>query len=384
MLGFFLVTLLAAVLIPFAVLRRRRGRGEVARGTLKVVVALTFLGIAWGSAQAVIPNEACLGCHRNPIFTTLKDGSKVSLQISGDDFAKSVHGNRLLCTGCHRNITKLPHPPESFANRRALTLNYSQACTICHSRKFREFQESIHLQILSRGDSRAPLCADCHGAHKVTEGGLGRGQVSLTCANCHSEIFEAFRWSVHGNALVGAGNPDVPTCTTCHRSHAIQDPRKVAFRIDIPKLCADCHRNKTLMDKYGLSTEVISTYLQDFHGVSVGLYRRQENAPVRLTAVCTDCHGIHDIRSSWESQAGVGEANLLRTCQKCHPGAPPNFPDAWLSHYIPSPKRAPLVYYVKLFYLFFLPGVVICVGVHVGLDLIHEVKARRAMRERKI
>ena len=40
---------------------------------------------------------------------------------------------------------------------------------------------------------------------------------------------------------------------------------------------------------------------------------------------------------------------------KCHPGAPKNFTSAWLSHYEPSPTRAPLVWAVGAFYKVFIP-----------------------------
>ena len=313
----------------------------------------------------------------------LADGSKVSLQVSDEALVKSVHGRTLLCTACHRDIEKIPHRKRAFADRRALILRYSQACTTCHGGKFEEFQEGVHWRLLSQGDRRAPLCADCHGAHAVSKRDLVRDQVSSACAKCHGGISRSYEKSAHGLALTGEGNPDVPTCSTCHRSHTTQDPRKVDFRMDIPNLCADCHQNEPLMKKYGISAQVVSTYLEDFHGVSVDLYRRQEASPARLTAVCTDCHGIHDIRSVRDPESRVVRENLLRTCQECHPGASPNFPSAWLSHFIPSPRRAALVYFVNLFYLIFLPGVGGGLVLHVGLDLFHGLKARRAARRRE-
>ncbi len=53
------------------------------------------------------------------------------------------------------------------------------------------------------------------------------------------------------------------------------------------------------------------------------------------------------------------KANLVKVCQKCHADANENFPAAWLSHYEPSPEKAALVYYVKVFYDIFIPFVVI-------------------------
>jgi hypothetical protein len=58
----------------------------------------------------------------------------------------------------------------------------------------------------------------------------------------------------------------------------------------------------------------------------------------------------------------------LVRCQRCHPDATTNFPEAWLSHYIPSPEKAPLVYYVELFYRIFIPVVLGGMAILVVLD----------------
>jgi hypothetical protein len=74
--------------------------------------------------------------------------------------------------------------------------------------------------------------------------------------------------------------------------------------------------------------------------------------------VCTDCHGFHDVARVDDPQKGLSvRKNLLARCQKCHPDATANFPDSWLSHYIPSPEKYPMVYYINLFYKFFIPAV---------------------------
>ena len=63
------------------------------------------------------------------------------------------------------------------------------------------------------------------------------------------------------------------------------------------------------------------------------------------------------------------KANLQRTCQKCHAGANPNFPGAWLSHYEPSPGKAPMVYGVKLAYAVLIPFMIGGLGLQILLHL---------------
>jgi hypothetical protein len=82
-----------------------------------------------------------------------------------------------------------------------------------------------------------------------------------------------------------------------------------------------------------------------------------------------DCHGVHDIKRVKDPDSRVIRANLVKTCQQCHPGASQTFPAAWLSHYEPSPTKAPLVYAVKVFYRLFIPFVIGGLVLQVGLSL---------------
>ena len=101
---------------------------------------------------------------------------------------------------------------------------------------------------------------------------------------------------------------------------------------------------------------MLQTYLADFHGMTASLERDETGTPKgAFAAVCTDCHGVHDITKVDAPSSKVMRANLVKTCQQCHPGATENFPAAWLSHYEPSWQHAPLVYGVKLFYSVLIP-----------------------------
>jgi hypothetical protein len=49
----------------------------------------------------------------------------------------------------------------------------------------------------------------------------------------------------------------------------------------------------------------------------------------------------------------VNPDNLLKTCQECHPGAGPNWTDAWTGHHKISLERTPFLFYVDAFYISF-------------------------------
>jgi len=126
-----------------------------------------------------------------------------------------------------------------------------------------------------------------------------------------------------------------------------------------------------------LSTQVLNTYVSDFHGTTVTIFQKVTPDAATNKAVCYDCHGVHDIRRVDDPEKGLQvRENLLARCQVCHPDATIEFSDSWLSHYIPSPENNPLVYYVNLFYKFFIPGVLGGMAVLVLLDASWQVRRR--------
>jgi hypothetical protein len=148
----------------------------------------------------------------------------------------------------------------------------------------------------------------------------------------------------------------------------VSGPSNQPFHLFSPQICARCHSDQELMAKYGVSTDVFDTYVADFHGATVVMF--EKTAPDQETnkPVCIDCHGVHDMRRVDDPESRVIKENLLDTCQRCHPDATTNFPNAWLSHYRPSPEHSPTVYYVNLFYQFFIPTVLGGMGIFVVLD----------------
>jgi predicted CXXCH cytochrome family protein len=198
-----------------------------------------------------------------------------------------------------------------------------------------------------------------------------RADISQICSQCHSEIYTAYRASVHGLALIDEDNPDVPVCTDCHGVHNIEDPRTDQFRVDTPELCAGCHADPELMEKYNLSTDVYNLYKLSWHGVDVSVYKARWPNLWHNSAVCTDCHGVHDILNTDDANSSVNPENLLATCQKCHPDAGPNWTGAWTGHNPVSLERTPFVFYTHLFYESFTPFILWLSIIYVILQIFH-------------
>ena len=305
-------------------------------------------------------NNTCLACHaQTGVRMRFKDGSEKSVALDPKAWDDSTHGKALSCLDCHHELGSRKHPSATqypkFASAKEYSLQHSRSCEHCHAVYYSRVQDSIHSKLLKAGNDKAPTCTDCHNPHTQTSPANAeprtRQAISHNCGRCHSEVYTAYKTSVHGQALEKENNPDVPVCTDCHSTHSITDPRTTQFHSTSYELCGKCHEDEKKMAPYGLTTNVLSTYLSDFHGASNRLYKTTHQSPKQPLASCTDCHGIHDIKErtnhdSAHVRASVRERVIL-TCRKCHEGVTPEFADAWLSHYPPTLSSAPLVWAVK-------------------------------------
>ena len=339
------------------------------------LTALLLLVSAASISAAQGDNGTCLGCHSNKdLSIKLASGEVLPLYVDPAVFTSSVHGGKgLTCVSCHNNITGYPHPKVTAGDRRSFQLERYTQCQSCHTDQYKGTLDSNHARALAGGNRSAAICTDCHGAHDTRSPKTARQKISETCQKCHSKIYDQYVTSAHGKALAETSNPDVPTCTDCHGSHRQEDPTTAAFRLKSPELCAKCHGDQTLMRKYGLSTDVFNSYVADFHGTTVELFEKQTPDQPSNKAVCVDCHGVHDIKSVKGSDPATIKANLLKTCQKCHPDASTAFPDSWVGHFPPSREHFPLVYYVNLFYYILLPTVLGGMALFVLLDAFRRI-----------
>jgi predicted CXXCH cytochrome family protein len=335
----------------------------------KLLLLILLVGATRASAGIPAEQDDCLGCHTDESQSfDLPSGEKLSLFVDQEKFAKSVHGESLRCTDCHSDKTSEHATGElKFRTLREVTKAYYEQCKGCHFANYTKTLDGVHYAVMSKGNEKAALCVDCHGAHDISRPGQPRTRTSGMCSRCHAKEADVYARSVHGRA--SEANPDVPVCTDCHRAHDTTDPRDGALAMRTPELCGRCHGDEKLMKKYGLSTHVVETYLADFHGMSATFQRGQRKADgKRLAAVCTDCHGVHDIQKPEDPGSTVMSANLQKTCAKCHEGASATFPRAWLSHYQPSMEQAPLVWLVQLFYRLMIPfmvgGLVLQIALH--------------------
>ena len=299
-------------------------------------------------------------------------GEILSVSLDPAVFNESARGDRLQCTACHRDIAGYPHPMRGIVRSRDIPLRYYTSCQQCHEEQYGQYLDSSHARALAGGDEQAAVCTDCHGAHNIQLAnpdavGLALGPAVYSCGKCHPSEFGQYKNSVHGKALLERLDPNVPACVDCHGVHLLSDPTVPGFRRESPYLCGSCHADEELMKEYGLSTHILETYVADFHGTTAQLFPSGEGTAPN-TAVCYDCHGVHNIEHTHDPDSPVLRQNLVEVCRKCHPSATLNYPAAWLGHYEPTSTQAAPVYWTQVFFTLLTVTVMAGLIGHIAVD----------------
>jgi hypothetical protein len=249
---------------------------------------------------APVDNDTCLICHDNPkTDMTFANGDEISIEVDAESYQNSVHAE-LACAECHEGFDGVFHPELNVENEREYYNNYRVSCQKCHPSQFNEVEASIHEKLFEDGNQNTPSCADCHNPHSQAECKEGHHTIEdqmavlNICTDCHEDVYDTYTESVHGQELVVEGNVDMPTCIDCHSVHEICDPAEASFRKDSIDMCANCHTDPDIMEKYGKSVNVLDTYLV-FHDTTVTFLEKYDSESLTNKPTCYDCHGIHNV-----------------------------------------------------------------------------------------
>jgi predicted CXXCH cytochrome family protein len=137
--------------------------------------------------------------------------------------------------------------------------------------------------------SSAGRCGACHPAERVKFEQGRHAPEGVTCVSCHGGDDRALVESVaHGGTFRG------------HLS-----------RTAIVAMCASCHSDEQRMRPYNLPVDQLALYQTSGHG------QRLAKGDTRV-AVCSDCHGAHDILAASDPASRVYVVNVPRTCGQCH------------------------------------------------------------------
>lgn len=154
---------------------------------------------------------------------------------------------------------------------------------------------------------------------------LAQAQQPNSCVDCHSALDgelhvtqDQFAQDIHAQKGL--------TCASCHGGDASKSDESAMSkaagfkgkieRAAVPKLCGSCHSDPAFMRRYNpsLRTDQLSQYQTSIHG-------KRQAAGDNKVAVCTDCHGVHDLRAASDTRSKVHPLNIAATCSRCHADA---------------------------------------------------------------
>ncbi len=167
-----------------------------------------------------------------------------------------------------------------------------------------KLKHSIHGSLLA--------CVDCHTDVKslVHEAPPKK----ITCAQCHADAQTAYAHSTHA-LTAKSGKTAAASCEDCHAGPheilAVDDTKSPVNHTNIPITCGRCHGQKFLMESNGQSAQPFLSYQESVHGRAI------EKGSLKA-AVCTDCHGAHEIIPANDSKSPIYKFNVPGTCGKCH------------------------------------------------------------------
>ena len=270
--------------------------------------------MVWASAACTaqkLKDADCLACHSDATLTKDVDGKPISLFVDENKLKHSIHGSMFSCVDCHKDVKSLVHE----------TTPQKVTCAQCHADAQEAYSHSTHA-IARKTGSPAAGCQDCHGgAHEVMaaddpKSPINHENIPYTCGRCHgqkflmesrgesAQPFISYQESVHGRATE-KGSQKAAVCTDCHSAHEIlaaNNAKSSIYKFNVPATCGKCH------------TDIDNTFMQSIHGQAIA--RGNAQAPV-----CTDCHGIHSIKSHADPNSPSAEQNVSRdTCARCHEG----------------------------------------------------------------
>jgi formate dehydrogenase gamma subunit len=183
------------------------------------------------------------------------------------------------------------------------------------SRFFAGGKEELSLYVKSEDFKGTPheglSCADCHS--DIKELPHVERLASVNCGQCHDDASVALNAGVHSKK---GKNPEmVPTCGNCHGAHKIipkENPESPVASKNVLATCGACHGDSEKMAKLGvLISNPVKNYSMSNHAKAIASGNDKG-------AVCSSCHGYHEILPSSNPSSPINKKNLQKTCGKCH------------------------------------------------------------------
>ena len=291
--------------------------------------------------KGLIVTATCVSCHTaHDILSHTDSKSSIARKNIANTCAKCHAEIELV----HRKVIKgalwekeaniLPACVDCHQPHKARKVFYDQGmadqdCLDCHSRKNIKASidgRSLFVDYSGLKDSRHTniSCSQCHSQVSPSHVRPCDSIVQkVDCTSCHAEVGEEYQLSTHGK-LKAKNDLNAPVCSECHGTHDVlgkTNPLSSIFPINIPALCAKCHREgESAAVRYkGTEVDIVKNYTESIHGK--GLMK----SGLTVTATCTGCHTAHRELPHSDSLSSVNPANIPSTCGNCHHGIQEQF-----------------------------------------------------------
>ena len=323
------------------------------------------------AAKAQI-SDRCASCHTAPHpehAPGAQDGPECvdcHSMHTGERFHATEPTMLTSCGSCHQAA----HPSHAGVEGVA-------ECTQCHSVASPPEEPLV---------ADAELCATCHGtvhpAHQEIEDAPGCFQchdfvadppleeagplMAQRCGTCHEEALDHMLAGGHGAFMGGEGAEDLPSCLTCHTTHADMGEAKRTLEVAATIQCMECHGESSISVRYGLPSLVKKSYVDDFHGATLQFLLAEGGAMGENDVmICSDCHGAHSV-------ASLDDEAVAEVCLRCHESGDDRLAGAWLGHDPIGPGNRPLIWLVRLFYYFLIPFMLVGLTLNILFHLIDQ------------
>jgi Cytochrome c554 and c-prime len=265
----------------------------------------TFIEAAAADTALSAPDAVCLGCHAiEGLEKQLANGERLSLFVSGEAFAKSVHG-ALGCSTCHAYIDLGTHPAATrdIRSARQYSVERAESCRLCHSDAYEQYRGSLHAARVRENHRFAPVCTGCHGSHSVTP-----RTAYQTCVGCHAADLSA-----HSKWLPNAGlHQEVVSCAACHAPAAA---RMIDLRLydRASKSWATELRARTPFEQLARAADT------DGNGLDARELRNLLHEINRYSTVAPKTlRGRIELRNDVEAHRLADKSHAIRACDNCH------------------------------------------------------------------
>jgi hypothetical protein len=311
--------------------------------TSAILLAVVFFFLSVSAVARAADEDNCLMCHKYRFLGRIdENGNRINYDVNPRIYDKTVH-RTISCRECHNYIKKIPHDPITEQ------VNCGTQCHVIkpfskerfsHQNIIEIYNTSVHAPKPDDSPEQKeakPGCKFCHlnPMYTLPKQTIPYEESLRRCLNCHQQkgVTQAYK----------------------HITHRIRRKTSRSSQ-EIVALCAKCHADKELMERFKVSQEALTavqTYKRSIHGESVTLGSN-------VAADCISCHAsnkLHDIYKKDDRRATIFSKNINRTCRQCHEQTNRWFVEVAV-HPAPEHEENPIIYFISLSLSFAMYGTV--------------------------